>query len=1316
MLTSALCFLPTILAIFSRSRANSYFALQIVLDVVAFACQFSALLFGLLSESGIYSWTLPVSLILISVRWWENYVSTDSPISFVRWLSRHRTNIDQTQTKIYLFVSLWKIIVVLGWIAAWHALSSGYYDVNIFDLKNVFTGTGSVELGGRTVNGTFIERRQRFWFWKPNAAFLLIAVICSAAGFLGNICAKYACRIRIHVFSFSIPFSLVTPATVSVAIAVCEALRADPCAMDDVLPSLVDIKCSQYGYLHMLESQFSWLWFLWLVSHWWTVAHIWWPVPERRKTNHLFALPDFGSFPLDLSSTLNRLRSPAESSRKTLNFSKLIEQNEGPISPRTKAKAKFEKTSHLYTCAFLNGTTDHDVLESLKSILLLDEEQCARRNALKFLIDTDPDYFEMECHLFFEHAFLMDTLRGERMLDRQAAHLIQTFDEAASAVHGLNIELRSPKKITTPYGAQLKWILPGGNSCTAHLKDPNLMRTGDRWSQVMALYYVLGHKIMQLPNELERKEHFAHNSFVLFCSGAVRFKPSAVTRLLDTLKQAKHIGATTCRLRPTGTGPIVWYQMFEYSMRYWLDQATEHMLGSLLRIRAGFTMFRASALMDDNVTKKFAMIPEDAKEFIQFRLGNEQWLCSLMVKKGYKVEYCAAVDVMLHVPETFAAYIKETQRDVPLQLAAMADIVGQYSNVLHRNEHVTIIYIGYLMMALVSSIFACGTVFLVIVTSLVDLFQMNMFLALASNLGPVSIFLTICVFGSPKLQDIVMRIFSAGYGLVMLAVLISATVQLHHSWFSASPVSIFMVAFIFSTVLPAVFHPQEMWNIAFAPIYFIAIPTTYLFTIIHSLCTFHLANGITKPDEDEQMARQIERWEQIAKEAQIDPNSPHAHKVPSIDVIEEMKKFLPHGKKSVSFACGKFCGIICCPPPDISPLEGPFGDLIGRELLQLGKKLQVLEHRLRARRMGLQGFRPRVPPPDGLSMPLNMAPQQDWDQISEASANFSVSTVRTAVKSTEEFYEKFGKNVNNDKLTEWLLSLTDPSGPVVIENDHWMDDEDLIRAEPETLEVIEASFWRELITTYLSPLAGTNAGLEAAMVEQMKKFRNKLSLGFLMINSLFILMVFLLELRRDDLFIWVVSPFGGTAKKPVTVQIEPTGIAFLLFFFLLMLVQFVAMLMHRWGTFSNLLAGTELSCCRNKKRVGFDYLRENAIQVARELQSLKNAKDFDAETSASTMDLGRKAAVSTLDIIFRKRFLAIQRNAEQQPATTVAMPMSIHETLNARKLNVRTLDSRRGISQDPMEKPHAAQVFHIGRNDSFEGRDDSTSYRSTTSF
>ncbi|OQV22974.1 hypothetical protein BV898_03025 [Hypsibius exemplaris] len=1168
------------------------------------------------------------------------------------------------------------------------------------------------------VNGTFVERRQKFWFWRPNALFLLIALISAVAGFLGNMFGKYACRIRIHIFSFSVPLCMVTPASVSLAVAICEALRTNPCALNSILPvGLVTIRTPQEPFLVMLESHYGWLWFLWLGSQWWIVSHIWWATPDRRKTNHLFALPDYGSFPLDVTSTLNRVRHSGESSQKSLNLSALVEQSL-PETPRAKSQAKEDAAvSHLYICTFFTQQTDHDIMESLKSVLRMDEEQCARRNALKFLIEVDPDYFEFESHLFFEHAFIMDTLRGERVLDRQVSHLMTKFDEAASAVHEFPVTLRPPKKMTTSYGGQFQFTLPGGNHCTVHLKDPNLIRGGERWSQVMALYYVLGHKIMQMPTDLERKENYAEHSYVLFTSGSTRFKPTAVRHLLETLKQGRHIGATTCRLRPVGTGPLVWYQMFEYSMRYWLDMATEHMLGSLLRIRTGFTMFRASALMDDNVVKKFAMIPEDSKEFVQFRLGNEQWLCSLLVKQGYKVEYCAAVDASIHVPETFSAYIKESQREIPLQMAAMADIVCNYSNVLTCNENITIIYVGYLMMALVSAIFACGTVFLVIITSLVDLFRMNMFLALASNAIPVLLFIVICIFGSPKLQDICIRIFSALYGLVMLAVLISATVQLNESWFSASPVSIFMVAFILSTLLPAIFHPQEMWNVAFAPVYFIAIPTTYLLTIIHSLCTFHLSCGVVKPDEEEELARQLERWEIIAKEAQKDPTNPLSNKVPSIDIIEEMKKFLPHGKKSLSFACGSFCGIICCPPPDESPLEGPFGDLIGRELLQLGRKLHLLESRLRQRRMGLQGFRPRPAPPDGLTMPLNMGHNHEWDVISEASANFSVSTVKTTVKSAEEFYEKFGKNVSNDKLTEWLLSLTDPSGPMIIENDHWMDDPDLQRAESDMLEPLEAGFWRELINSYLVPMAGTNAGLEEAMVEQMKNIRNKVALGFLMVNSLFILMVFLLELRRDDLFIWITSPFSTSDKKAASIQIEPTGIAFLLFFFVLMLVQFIAMLMHRWGTFSHLLASTQLSCCRSKRNMGFDYLREHAVQIARELQSLKNARDYDTETNITTIDQRRKHAVSTLDIVFRKRFLAIQKSTVQGAPGEAPVNMNVNGVTAGRKINVsnRTLDSRTGSSKQTLERPSAVEVFHIGRNDPMRSSEHG-SMKSTTSF
>lgn len=116
------------------------------------------------------------------------------------------------------------------------------------------------------------------------------------------------------------------------------------------------------------------------------------------------------------------------------------------------------------------------------------------------------------------------------------------------------------------------------------------------------------------------------------------------------------------------------------------------------------------------------------------------------------MEYSAAVDVSIHVAETFTSYLRETQREFPLQVAAMADVTSNYQVILEKNENITLMYVGYLMMALVSAIFAPGTVFLVIITALVNLFQLNMFLALAANVAPILLLVIVCVFGSPRLQ------------------------------------------------------------------------------------------------------------------------------------------------------------------------------------------------------------------------------------------------------------------------------------------------------------------------------------------------------------------------------------------------------------------------------------------------------------------------------------------------------------------------------------------------------------------------------------
>ena len=39
-------------------------------------------------------------------------------------------------------------------------------------------------------------------------------------------------------------------------------------------------------------------------------------------------------------------------------------------------------------------------------------------------------------------------------------------------------------------------------------------------------------------------------------------------------------------------------------------------------------------------------------------LGEDRWLCTLLLQEGYRVEYCAASDALTYAPETFHVKIR----------------------------------------------------------------------------------------------------------------------------------------------------------------------------------------------------------------------------------------------------------------------------------------------------------------------------------------------------------------------------------------------------------------------------------------------------------------------------------------------------------------------------------------------------------------------------------------------------------------------------------------------------------------------------------
>lgn len=158
-------------------------------------------------------------------------------------------------------------------------------------------------------------------------------------------------------------------------------------------------------------------------------------------------------------------------------------------------------------------------------------------------------------HIFFDDAFeISDHSDDDNQVNRFVKLLVITLDEAATEVHQTHIHIRAPKKFPAPYGGRLEWVLPGKTKMVAHLKDKSKIRHRKRWSQVMYMYYLLGHRLMELPIPVDRKAVIAENTYLLTLDGDIDFQPNAVQLLIDLMKKNKNLGAACGRIHPVGSG------------------------------------------------------------------------------------------------------------------------------------------------------------------------------------------------------------------------------------------------------------------------------------------------------------------------------------------------------------------------------------------------------------------------------------------------------------------------------------------------------------------------------------------------------------------------------------------------------------------------------------------------------------------------------------------------------------------------------------------------------------------------------------------
>lgn len=182
------------------------------------------------------------------------------------------------------------------------------------------------------------------------------------------------------------------------------------------------------------------------------------------------------------------------------------------------------------------------------------------------------------------------------------------------------------------------------------------------------------------------------------------------------------------------------------------------------------------------------------------------------------------------------------------------------------------------------------------------------------------------------------------------------------------------------------------------------------------------------------------------------------------------------------------------------------------------------------------------------------------------------------------------------------------------EPDAWQSMEYLGLKEKVNIKDNETEFWRDILDKYLKPIVEDKQKKEEIQKE-LKTLRNNVAFGFLLMNFLFATAVFQLQNNEDQLKNFYILN-----------EYEPLSVTFLVVFALVILLQFIGMLVHRWGTFLHLISSVRLW--------SFSKATEEAWakQALKETETLQCAdREVDYEETASISAISYDSRVNGID-------------------------------------------------------------------------------------
>ena len=491
----------------------------------------------------------------------------------------------------------------------------------------------------------------------------------------------------------------------------------------------------------------------------------------------------------------------------------------------------------------------------------------------------------------------------------------------------------------------------------------------------------------------------------------------------------------------------------------------------------------------------------------------------------------------------------------------------------------------YQIVLFASSLIAPGTIILSMAGSFRVILQTSFLASYILALEPAIFFVCICMTCRQDIQLVVAAFMSGAYAFIMTLNIVGTLVT-YLMGDLLNPNLLFLAALTMFFVFTGVLHPQEFTCLFPAPIFFLMVPSGYLLLTIYSLCNMHNVTWGTR------------------EHSKRKPKG----KYNKDGVFEETKK----KRKGLLDWLG------------ITKLFNDVKEFYKGVAQPQGNDQQTVV--MSALLTAVNNLNSRVGEEETV---LPAVKTRNRKPIHEEQEQPSLPYKRrkSSMFQARDFV-RFASFQTEAPIVE------DP------ENPPWLNDSKLGDGKVRHLDEREKVFWESFIEKYLKPI-DKDEEKDAKTQDELLELRTSVVMAFSMINFLWIVIIFLLQyLGEDDnikgkLYIPIES--GPNPKS-----IEPFGLLFLIFFTIILILQFFAAIIHRVGTLLHLIAITPLLGKRinlnkalqvfednlatlDKQEEVYDHVEtqsDGSIDDAEEHMSRRRSKHILQRLSRGVLDIG----------------------------------------------------------------------------------------------